>query len=426
MKRHNDFAKRENYKDQLNAIGFNYHDLPSGPEQADYYQEGVVYALSEKEVDIIQEGSQELHNMTIEMCSEMIRRGDYPEYFALDQLSIPLIEQSWKRNDPSLYGRFDLVLGRDNSLKMLEYNGDTPVSILECSVAQWNYIEQLKTLPERFRHINGTTDLPKELNIQYNLIDETLIETWQKNFSKDELIHFAASGGFRHEDWGNLIYILDTALRAGMKVKEIQMQDIGLKTEKLSNFNHKSFVDLQNKEMRNVFKLYPWEWMTEEKFGKDIIDTNTRWLEPAWKMLLSNKAMLIKLWEMFPNHPLLLESHAVAPSNGDWCKKAIHGREGSNINKFIAKDGNVLEDNLAQGSHKVPEYDHWGYMYQAWHDLPVYDGYRPIIGSWIIGDKACGMSIREDRNLVTGHDAFFASHLFVPYELEEKYEELWK
>lgn len=35
----------------------------------------------------------------------------------------------------------------------------------------------------------------------HNLIDETLIETWQKNFSKDELIHFAASGGFRHEDW---------------------------------------------------------------------------------------------------------------------------------------------------------------------------------------------------------------------------------
>lgn len=426
MKRHNTFEKRSDFKAQLEGIGFNYWNSPSGPEQLPYWQEGTVYAFSETEIDRIQEASQELHDMSYAMVEQMITSGDYPDYFALDAHSIPLIEQSWKRGDKSLYGRFDLVMKGDE-IKMLEYNGDTPVSILECSVAQWHYLEQIKKLP-------CGRKIPDELRIQYNLIDETLTEVWQERFKPGTLLHFASSGGFRHEDFGNLVYIMDNALRSGMQVKELQMQDIGLQVSppKVAPFNglypnEKKFVDLQNEEIKNIFKLYPWEWMTEEEFGKELINVpGTQWMEPAWKMLLSNKAMLVKLWEMFPNHPLLLAAYAKQPSRGDWCKKAIHGREGSNIHKVKIADGNVLYDELAQGSHKVPEYDHWGYMYQQWYDLPNFDGYYPIIGSWIIGDKACGMSIREDKNLVTGNNAFFASHLFVPYDLEEQFEYLYK
>lgn len=65
-------------------------------------------------------------------------------------------------------------------------------------------------------------------------------------------------------------------------------------------------------------------------------------------------------------------------------------------------------------------------MYQKWHNLPVIDNTRPIIGSWVIGDKACGMSIREDANLVTGNDSFFASHFYVPYEEEQRLKHLYK
>ncbi|WJJ54645.1 glutathionylspermidine synthase group 1-like protein [Acinetobacter phage AB1I1M-1] len=409
MKRHSNFEKRLDYVEQLEGIGFNYWNAPSGPEKLPYWQEGVVYGFAEHEIDQIQQTTQELHDMSIEMVDQVVTSGDYPEYFKLTEMEKSLIETSWKRNDPTLYGRFDLAYGVDGSLKMFEYNGDTPVSILECSVAQWNYIEQMKSLPE-------------ELRIQYNMIDETLSDTWKKYFEPGTLLHFASSGGFRHEDFGNLVYIMDNALRSGMNVKEIQMQDIGL----MNDNGNKSFVDLQNQEMKNIFKLYPWEWMTEEEFGKQVNYTNTQWLEPAWKMLLSNKSMLIKLWEMFENHPNLLPSFITERRSGTWAKKAIHGREGSNIYKALFADNQNLATELAQGSHKVPEYDHWGYMYQQWFDIKPHDGYYPIIGSWVIGDTACGMSIREDENLVTGMDAFFASHIFVPEEFEGKYENLWK
>lgn len=416
MKRHI-LEKRPNFEQSLLGIGMNYWDYPSGPLKLPYWQEGVTYGFSETEIDKIQEATQEAHDISIEMVSSMVNSGDYPEYFALDDTCKNLIEQSWKRGDKSLYGRFDFVYN-DNAIKMLEYNGDTPVSILECSVAQWDYIQDIKKFP-------------LETRIQYNLIDETLIETWNRYFEKGSTIHFASSGGFRHEDYGNMVYIMDTALRAGMNVKDVQMEDIALAVREAFGDlpEEKLFVDLETNEIKNIFKLYPWEWMVEEEYGKEVANTNTTWYEPAWKMLLSNKAMLVKLWEMFPNHPYLLESYAEKDKfklSGKFARKAIHGREGSNIYQTnFLRDGIVLSDQLGQGSHKVPEYDKWGYMYQRWIDLPVFDGYRPIIGSWVIGDKACGMSIREDKNLITGNDAFFASHFFVPEADERNHSNLF-
>ena len=403
MKRFSNFHQRPNFQEELEKIGFNYWNLASGPDAKPYWQEGVCYGLSETQVDKILDATQELHDMSLEMVSTIVKSGDYPDYFSLTDNCKALIEQSWNRGDKSFYGRFDLVFDGKDEIKMLEYNGDTPVSILECSVAQWEYIQQAEGIPEPLR-------------IQYNMLDERMIETWKERYEPNTLIHFAASGGFRHEDWGNLTYIMDTALRAGMRVKEIKMQDIGLTDTGV-------FVDLEDQHIQNCFKLYPWEWMMDEQFGASIHGSETQWLEPAWKMLLSNKAMLVKLWALYKGHPLLLESYAhesLVP-DGKWAKKAIHGREGSNIFTFEKQGGEIILDALAQGSHLVPEYDKWGYMYQKWHKLPVYDGYRPIIGSWVIGDAACGMSIREDKNLVTGNDAFFASHIFVPYDQEEKF-----
>ena len=408
MKRFNNFHQRPNFQQNLESIGMNYWNLASGPDALPYWQEGVCYGFSETQIDKVLDATQELHDMSIDMVATMVKSGDYPDYFSLTENCKALIEQSWNRGDKSFYGRFDLAYNGQDEIKMLEYNGDTPVSILECSVAQWDYIQQAE-------------GIPNPLRTQYNMLDERMIETWKEQYEPGTLIHFAASGGFRHEDWGNLVYVMDTALRAGMNVKEIKMQDMGLTDNGI-------FVDLDNQHIHNCFKLYPWEWMMDEQFGAAIQGSDTTWLEPAWKMLLSNKAMLVKLWALNIGHPWLLESYAQANlvPDGRWAKKAIHGREGSNIYTFNKQDGAVVTNELAQGSHDVPDYDKWGYMFQKWTDISTHDGYRPILGSWVIGDQACGMSVREDKNLVTGNDAFFASHIFVPYDHEEEYSHFFK
>lgn len=42
--------------------------------------------------------------------------------------------------------------------------------------------------------------------------------------------------------------------------------------------------------------------MLREMFSTKLEDAGVRWLEPAWKSIISNKALLPLLWEMFPDH----------------------------------------------------------------------------------------------------------------------------
>ena len=90
-------------------------------------------------------------------------------------------------------------------------------------------------------------------------------------------------------------------------------------------------MGLDDRPLTTVFKLYPWEWMVREEFGKYLAKTSTIWLEPPWKMLLSNKGLLPVLWELYPNHPYLLAASFEGPSGTDWVRKPLLGREGANI-----------------------------------------------------------------------------------------------
>jgi hypothetical protein len=43
-----------------------------------------------------------------------------------------------------------------------------------------------------------------------------------------------------------------------------------------------------------------------------------------------------------------------------------------------------------------------------------FDGMRPVIGSWLIGDCAAGIGIRETAGYVTGNTARFVPHVVRP------------
>lgn len=385
------FDRRADFVSAHQAIGFSYWDLPSKNGQP-YWQEGVVYEFSEQQIDFINDATNELYQMCLAMVAQIVSSGDYPTEFYLNDFAKSLIETSWQESQPSIYGRFDLAYD-GSCLKMLEFNGDTPTGLLEGSVAQWHYIQDAKTIPYHLRHQN-------------NDLHERLIAHWQKLYPQETLVHFATGEHYPQEDWANLIYMMDTALQAGLQVKEICLEEIGVDEQG-------QFVDLQGLPIKQIFKLYPWEWLIKDEFAKFIVKSDTQWLEPAWKMLLSNKAMLVALWRLFPNHPFLLEAHATRDKliDGRWCQKAILGREGSNIYQF-----NVADDvaRLAQGSTLDKELLAFGSIYQQWIDLPNFDGFYPVIGSWVIGGVASGMSVREDPNLVTGDDAHFACHIYCP------------
>lgn len=380
------YPERLNWQQSHQDIGFDYYNLPS-TDGSIYWSEGVSYEFTLKQIEQLEDAANELHQMCLHLVDDMVQRGHYPEYFQIPQNAISLIEHSWKKQAPMLYGRFDFAYDGKN-IKMLEYNADTPTGLLEASVAQWHWIEQVQSIPNRD---------------QFNSIHEDLIERWKTIFPRGTYLHFSACQEAGREDWGNLEYLMDTAFQAGHTVSELSMENIGW------DGNH--FVDLNHQTIQNLFKLYPWEWIWEENFSQ-YLQPNHTWIEPCWKMLLSNKAILIELWKKFPNHPLLLETYAYDAKqsySGKWVKKPILAREGANIHIIQ----NNVDCGAASGSFHFQDYDKYGYVMQKWVKTPLHEGMLPTLGLWMVGDTCSGLSIREDVFDVIGNDAHFAAHYFI-------------
>ena len=63
----------------------------------------------------------------------------------LAQMGIPAeaadaIRAAWNSEPPALYGRLDLAYD-GKSIKLLEYNADTPTGLVEAAIAQWYWLQ---------------------------------------------------------------------------------------------------------------------------------------------------------------------------------------------------------------------------------------------------------------------------------------------
>lgn len=365
---------RPNWQKRVEKYGLHYHTLRGEP----YWDESACYTFSKYEIDTLERATYAL----FDMCTNLVQ-------YVLDEnmlglFLIPpefedLVIQSWEDDHPTIYGRFDLAFDGVGPPKLLEFNADTPTGLVEAAVAQWFW---LKDVDER--------------GDQFNSIHERLIEGWKEILERDATpIHFAAIAG-EIEDYLTVEYLRDTAIQAGLKTDYLDVEAIGWHREQ------KTFVDRSGRPIQRAFKLYPWEWLIRDEFGKNILTATTRWIEPAWKMILSSKSILPLLYQLNPDSPYLLPAWFDEPQSGDYVRKPIHAREGANIR--VVRNGQIeLEtDGPYQATRDV--------VYQQLFPLPNCDGRYPVIGSWVINGWSCGIGIREDDSLVTTNLSRFVPH----------------
>jgi glutathionylspermidine synthase len=375
--------ERDDWRLTAEATGFVFHSI--GGER--YWDERAFYAFTLDEIErLIELPTAEIDAMCIELVAEAIDDEEYLRRLKIPEAFWPLISESWHRDEASLYGRIDLSFDGSGPAKLLEYNADTPTSIFEAAVFQWSWLEQ--AIERRLIPVHAD---------QYNSIHERLIETWPK-LGEGGHLHLTGTTD-NAEDAGTLAYLEDTARQAGLSTTLIDIAEIGWR-------ENGGFVDLDDRPMQLVFKLYPWEWMFHDAFGNRLAKAPTRWIEPPWKAVLSNKGILPLLWEMFPGHPNLLpaffEDDPNAASLGaSFVRKPLYSREGANV--ALVRDGlTVVEQEGPYGSE--------GFIRQALAPLPDFSKQYPVVGSWVIDHTPCGLSIREDENPITGNTSRFLPH----------------
>jgi glutathionylspermidine synthase len=372
---------RADWQKKVEAAGLTWHTFERGTgEQHTYWDESAFYEFTAQEIDLLASATNELEEMTRQAAQHVIDNRLYPK-MGIPECAVPLIEQSWDAEPPSLYGRFDLMYDGRHPPKLLEYNADTPTSLLEAAVVQWYWLEETHAASD-----------------QFNSIHERLIALWKElaPHIPGQRVDFCSIDD--REDRTTAMYLADTAGQARLASSFFMIEEIG--------WDGARFTGPDDRPLTAVFKLYPWEWMVLEEFGKYLGGAETIWLEPPWKMLLSNKGILPVLWKLYPNHPYLLAASFERPAAGADCvRKPLLGREGGNVTLRRARR------EVGTGG----TYGREGFVYQDVGPLRSFDGMYPVIGSWVVGhaegDSAAGIGIRESDTPITTNLSRFVPHL---------------
>jgi glutathionylspermidine synthase len=381
MKRVNS-TPRPGWKAFAQSVGFNFHTFDGEP----YWDESAYYQFNLQQIEQgLEDPTEELHQMALDLVDDIVS-----DEQKLRQLQIPAqfwdaVRASWRSKEPHLYGRMDFSYNGTGPAKLLELNYDTPTSLYETGFFQWVWLED--------QLMRG--ELPQGAD-QFNSLQDKL----QQAFSELNLPQpfYFASVTESIEDKGTVDYLMDIALQAGLNSRYIQLEQLGDIDGQL--------VDLEGFPVQGLFKLYPWEFMLQEDFASTILTSQTQFIEPLWKCLLSNKGILPLLWQKYQGHPNLLPAFfddGSSLQNG-WVRKPLLSREGANI-ELLTSDGKTVKQD--------GPYNDSGYIRQALAPLPKFADNYTLIGSWVVGDSAAGICIREDNSLITKDSSRFLPHIIL-------------
>ncbi len=348
--------------------------------------------VSEIEANAYYSAAEELYEMYTKAAEWVIRTKNY-EVLGIPLNLIPIIEHSWEHDENwHLYGRFDLSGGLDGMpIKLIEFNADTATCIPETAIIQWASL-MANNLSE---------------NTQFNSLYEILVATFKHiktlKPSFEPSILFSAMNGFP-EDETNVSILMEAAKESGFIVDFDFVENIEFSKE------DGIFRKDKNGEFTNFqywFKLIPWEFIAWDEpelleiLTELVIKNKLIVLNPAYTIIFQSKAILKILWDLFPNHPLLLETKFEPLYGKKSVKKVFFGREGANVS-IVSAYGTAL-------TNSVGDYQNQPSVYQEYVEF-----IKDIEGNYIqagvfYSSEPCGLGFRLGDEILD-NTAMFCGH----------------
>lgn len=355
---------RSDWEAQVESTGFKFYR----PEHQICWDESVCYAFKAHEIAALEAATNEVERMCVAVIDNVVQYQRYGE-LNIPERAWELIEQSWLRGDANIFGRLDFSYDGIQPPKLLEHNADVPLTMSEASIVQNQWLQQV--WPGKG---------------QFNNIHQSLVAAWRGFSSPIHLVSF--EDPYLKETDLNIAYFAETIKEAGRIAKVVKLDKV--------LWDGQYFRDPDNTIIKTVVKLYAWEYLINDVYGNYAHQKTMQIIEPIWKMILSNKALLVLLWELFPDHPNLLPAYFDCKRiNGDYAKKPLFGRLGENITLHSNNGSISSSGNYAEGP----------YIYQKLHPLKNRDGNYATIGSWLIEGRSVGIGIREDITPITNKDS---------------------
>jgi glutathionylspermidine synthase len=350
--------------------------------------------VSENTAEAYYKAGNELYEMFIKTAEHVLKHDLYDELGIPPNL-VPIIKYSWE-NDKGwhLYGRFDLAGGIDGKpIKLIEFNADTATCIPETAIVQWASLKA-----------NGFDD-----SLQFNTLYESLVGAFESLREENPEFHpsllISTMAGFPEDDT-NMEILAEAAKEAGFEVAFENIEKVDFSPNE-GIFKH-SLTDGSFTKYDFWFKLIPWEFIAWDepelcKIITDIcMDEKAVVLNPAYTMLFQSKGILKILWDLFPNHPLLLETKSSPISGKNCIEKVMFGREGANVRVISSRNETIT---FSSG-----EYAEQKKIYQEFIDFPMDErGNYYQAGVFYVGES-CGLGFRKGGKILD-NTAQFCGHL---------------
>ena len=377
--------------DYLEELGFSWH---TDSDNTSYISNRLVL-LNEEEAENYYAAANELYDMFVEAGEYIIENNLFHEVGIPFNL-VELVKESWE-NDVHwhLYGRFDFAGGVDGKpIKLLEFNADTPTSLFESAIIQWAILKQNY----------------KDDRHQFNFIYEALLDNFKRLVTLEEDVSKFEE---LYEGWKFLFSSIRGSDEEELTVRLLEhiAKEAGYNTQ-FAFVDEVEFIDngiyCNDEKYELWFKLIPWEDIAIEEpdlavyLSAIIQNKEAIVFNPAYTLMFQSKAILKILWDLFPNHPLLLETSFEPLEDIKQVRKPIFGREGGGV-AIIDEEGNITDEiNDEYSNHKM--------IYQEFVELPKDGDNRSYQAGVFFAYEACGIGFRSGGSIIDNM-AKFVGHI---------------
>lgn len=375
-------------KDYLESLGFVWH---TDTDETSYLSDTLVM-ISQKEAEAYYEAGNTLYEMFIETAQYVI------DHNLFHQIGIPfnlieLIKTSWENEIHwHLYGRFDLAGGIDGKpIKLLEFNADTPTVLFETAIIQWAILKQNGM--EEKSQFNGLYEALLE-NFKRLVTLEESTDSFEERYEGWKFLFTSVKGNFEEENTVRLLQHI--AADAGYQTEFAYIDEIEFSSEDGIFYND------ENYEL--WFKLIPWENIALEEPDLALLLTNIIQnqkaiiFNPAYTLLFQSKGLLKILWDLYPNHPLLLETSFEPLKDQKQVQKPVFGREGGSV-AIIDENGENIA--VCEG-----EYSSYKMVYQSYIQLPKDMAGQNYQAGLFYAYEACGLGFRKGGEILNNMSKF--------------------
>jgi len=350
--------------------------------------------ISESAMREVKHATNELHAMFMDATHHVLQDDLLLAKFNFPPAIWPRLRRSWNnRRNHMITGRMDFSLS-DRGLKLYEYNADSASCYMECGKVQGKWAEH-------FGCTEGRS--PGEH------LHESLVHAWKKS-GVSNLLHIMQDNDL--EESYHALYMQNAMQEAGIRCKVLKGFS-GLAWDE-----HGAVVDQDGEQITQVWKTWAWETAldqlreqcddddvlghqpsTEGVATPRLVDVllrkDVRVFEPLWTLIASNKAILSVLWNLYPNHPYLLNTQFELTDDlrgKDYVSKPIVGRCGANI-AIVDRHHSVIKETTGQ-------FEAQDQVYQEFFSLPHIGDYNVQVSAFSVDGRFSGAGVRVDSSLI--------------------------